>query len=236
MITVCMATYNGEKYIKEQLESILPQLAHNDEVIVSDDGSTDSTIDIIKSVSDNRIKIIKNLHQHSPISNFENALREAKGNYIFLADQDDVWKKDKIKICLKWLQNYDCIISDAEVTDEKLNVISASLYQMLNIKKGRLYNTIRKNGYTGCCMAFNKQVKDASLPFPKDIPMHDIWIGNVAAYMYQVKFIDDKLIYFRRHEKANSCNGKSSKYSIWKQCMFRWHIIKDLIKKIIIDK
>lgn len=174
MITVCIATFNGEKYIREQLNSILFQLSLQDEVIVSDDGSIDDTISIIKSFNDNRIKIIDGVHRHSPTLNFENALKEAKGDYIFLADQDDVWKDDKVKNCLKWLQHYDCIISDAEVTDENLNITSPSLYQLMNIKSGRVYNILYKNGYTGCCMAFTRRVKDAALPFPKDIPMHDI--------------------------------------------------------------
>ena len=213
MITVCIATFNGEKYIREQLNSILFQLSLQDEVIVSDDGSTDNTISIIKSFNDKRIKIIDGVYRHSPTLNFENALKEAKGDYIFLADQDDVWKDDKVKICLKWLQHYDCIISDAEVTDENLKITSPSLYQLMNIKSGRVYNILYKNGYTGCCMAFTKRVKEAALPFPKDIPMHDIWIGNVAAFLYKVKFIDDKLIYFRRHSLTIFCNGKGSRYT-----------------------
>lgn len=229
MITVCIATFNGEKYIREQLNSILFQLSLQDEVIVSDDGSTDNTISIIKSFNDNRIKIIDGVHRHSPTLNFENALKEAKGDYIFLADQDDVWKDDKVKICLKWLQHYDCIISDAEVTDENLKITSPSLYQLMNIKSGRVYNILYKNGYTGCCMAFTRRVKDAALPFPKNIPMHDIWIGNVAAFRYKVKFIDDKLIYFRRHSLTISCNGKGSRYSLYKRLMFRVSIVKNII-------
>ena len=229
MITVCIATFNGEKYIIEQLNSILFQLSLQDEVIVSDDGSTDNTISIIKSFNDKRIKIIDGVYRHSPTLNFENALKEAKGDYIFLADQDDVWKDDKVKICLKWLQHYDCIISDAEVTDENLKITSPSLYQLMNIKSGRVYNILYKNGYTGCCMAFTKRVKEAALPFPKDIPMHDIWIGNVAAFLYMVKFIDDKLIYFRRHSLTISCNGKGSRYSLYKRLMFRVSIVKNII-------
>lgn len=156
-------------------------------------------------------------------------MKEAKGDYIFLADQDDVWKDDKVKNCLKWLQHYDCIISDAEVTDDNLNITSPSLYQLMNIKSGRVYNILYKNGYTGCCMAFTRRVKDAALPFPKDIPMHDIWIGNVAAFLYKVKFIDDKLIYFRRHSLTISCNGKGSRYSLYKRLMFRVSIVKNII-------
>ena len=89
MISVCMATYNGEKYLREQVGSILTQLGENDELVVSDDGSTDSTIDILKSYNDPRIKIFINTGRHGVNSNFENALRHADGDYIFLSDQDD---------------------------------------------------------------------------------------------------------------------------------------------------
>ena len=228
MISVCVATYNGEKFIKEQIESILCQLSSDDEIIVSDDGSTDGTIVIINCIGDKRIRIIEGPRKHSPTFNFENALKEAKGNYIFLADQDDVWKTNKVEVCMKWLQKYDCVVSDAEVTDSNLNPLYPSLYAIMQVRQGHIYNTVWKNGYTGCCMAFRRNILEASLPFPKDIPMHDIWIGNVAAYKYNVKFIPDKLILFRRHKETISCNGKGSKYSIWQQMKFRWSIIKNI--------
>ena len=90
MISVCMATYNGEKFVCQQLRSITAQLGTADEVIVSDDGSTDSTLAVIESMGDSRIKTIEGPRRRSPVWNFENALRHAKGDYIFLADQDDV--------------------------------------------------------------------------------------------------------------------------------------------------
>ena len=228
MISVCVATYNGEKFIREQIDSILCQLSSDDEIIVSDDGSTDGTIVIINCIGDKRIRIIEGPRKHSPTFNFENALKEAKGDYIFLADQDDVWKTNKVEVCMKWLQKYDCVVSDAEVTDSNLNPLYPSLYAIMQVRQGHIYNTIWKNGYTGCCMAFRRKVLNASLPFPKDIPMHDIWIGNVAAYKYNVKFISEKLVLFRRHEDTISCNGKGSKYSIWQQMKFRWSIIKNI--------
>ena len=228
MISVCVATYNGEKFIREQIDSILCQLSSDDEIIVSDDGSTDGTIVIINCIGDKRIRIIEGPRKHSPTFNFENALKEAKGNYIFLADQDDVWKTNKVEVCMKWLQKYDCVVSDAEVTDSNLNPLYPSLYAIMQVRQGHIYNTVWKNGYTGCCMAFRRNILEASLPFPKDIPMHDIWIGNVAAYKYNVKFIPDKLILFRRHKETISCNGKGSKYSIWQQMKFRWNIIKNI--------
>ena len=228
LISIALATYNGEKFIREQIDSILCQLSSDDEIIVSDDGSTDGTIVIINCIGDKRIRIIEGPRKHSPTFNFENALKEAKGNYIFLADQDDVWKTNKVEVCMKWLQKYDCVVSDAEVTDSNLNPLYPSLYAIMQVRQGHIYNTVWKNGYTGCCMAFRRNILEASLPFPKDIPMHDIWIGNVAAYKYNVNFIPDKLILFRRHKETISCNGKGSKYSIWQQMKFRWSIIKNI--------
>ena len=233
MISVCVATYNGEKFIREQIDSILCQLSSDDEIIVSDDGSTDGTIVIINCIGDKRIRIIEGPRKHSPTFNFENALKEAKGDYIFLADQDDVWKTNKVEVCMKWLQKYDCVVSDAEVTDSNLNPLYPSLYAIMQVRQGHIYNTVWKNGYTGCCMAFRHEVLNASLPFPKDIPMHDIWIGNVAAYKYNVKFISEKLVLFRRHEDTISCNGKGSKYSIWQKIKFRWSIIKNIVNMYI---
>ena len=233
MISVCIATYNGERFIREQIDSILRQLSSDDEIIVSDDGSTDDTISIIDSINDKRIRIIEGPRKHSPTHNFECAMKEAKGDYIFMADQDDVWKPNKVEVCIEWLHKYDCVVSDAEVTDSNLNPLYPSLYTIMQVRQGRIYNTVWKNGYTGCCMAFRRNVLNASLPFPKNIPMHDIWIGNVAAYKYNVKFIPDKLIMFRRHNETISCNGKGSKYSIWQQMKFRWSIIKNIVNLYI---
>ena len=233
MISVCIATYNGERYIRQQIESIVCQLNVDDEIIVSDDGSTDGTLDIVKGIGDKRIKIIEGPGRKSPILNFECALKASKGDFIFLSDQDDVWKPDKVEICMKWLKTYNCVVSDAEVTDNRLKPLYPSLYDIMQVRQGRIYNTIWKNGYTGCCMAFRRNVLEASLPFPKNIPMHDIWIGNVAAYKYNVIFIPDRLIYFRRHENTISCNGKGSKFTIWQQMKFRLNIIKNIIRLLL---
>ena len=233
MISVCIATYNGERYIRQQIESIVCQLNVDDEIIVSDDGSTDGTLDIVKGIGDKRIKIIEGPGRKSPILNFEYALKASKGDFIFLSDQDDVWKPDKVEICMEWLKTYHCVVSDAEVTDNRLKPLYPSLYAIMQVRQGRIYNTIWKNGYTGCCMAFRRDVVEASLPFPKDIPMHDIWIGNVAAYKYNVIFIPDRLIHFRRHENTISCNGKGSKFTIWQQMKFRLNIIKNIIRLLL---
>lgn len=229
MITVCIATYNGSRYIRQQLESILAQLGGEDEVVVSDDGSTDCTPDIVRGIGDSRVRLMDGPHRHSPTLNFERALSHARGDYIFLADQDDVWSKDKVAVCMEALRRVDCVVSDAWVTDCCLNVTADSLYSVMRVRRSRLYNLLWHNGYTGCCMAFRRRVLDMALPFPKDTPMHDIWIGNVAAWFYSVEFVSDRLLWFRRHGDTASCNGKGSRFSLWRQLMFRWNTIENLV-------
>src|SRR5687768_7806689 len=104
MISVCMATKNGETYIAEQLDSILPQLGATDELIISDDSSSDTTVKIIQSYNDHRIKLIQNHHLKGIARNFEISLQASKGDFIFLADQDDVWVDGKVKVMLNYLR------------------------------------------------------------------------------------------------------------------------------------
>jgi glycosyltransferase involved in cell wall biosynthesis len=96
-ISVCIATFNGGRFIQEQVMSVLPQLGEEDEMVVSDDGSTDDTIPILKSFHDPRISIWQNNGRHGFIWNFENALTKAMGDVIFLCDQDDIWKPNKVE-------------------------------------------------------------------------------------------------------------------------------------------
>ena len=139
MISVCMATYNGERFIKEQIDQILPQLSQDDELIISDDGSTDRTLEIIASYKDERIKVFhhqKKGNKYYPTlslcystSNFENALQQAKGDYIFLSDQDDIWEKNKVKICVELLRNYDYVIHNFSVINENGVFLQEKFYQ-----------------------------------------------------------------------------------------------------------
>ena len=216
MISVCMATHNGEKYIKEQLSSILSQLSEKDEIIVSDDSSTDKTVEIIESFQDKRIKILKNNKFRQPNLNFENALKYSKGDIIFLSDQDDVWVKNKVEIILNQLKKYDLIVSDAFITDEKLNITNESLFSEVNSNRGILKNII-KNTYYGCCMAFKREVLKKALPFPKTREIgHDLWLGIIADRYFKVKFLKEKLIYFRRHENTLTTIKKSKRRLIVK--------------------
>ena len=227
-ISVCMATYNGEKYIKQQLDSILPQIGADDEIVISDDGSTDGTIDIIHAMKDDRIRVIEGPHKGSPVPNFEHVLSAANGDIIFTADQDDIWHPDKVSITLQYLQKADCVVSDCRVVDSEENVISDSFFQVNHTKEGKWHNLLIHNGYLGCCMAFKKDLLEKALPFPPDTPQHDIWIGNVAAFKYSMVFIHEKLIDYRRHSGNASPTAGKSTSSLADKFNYRWAVIKGL--------
>lgn len=215
MISVCMATYNGEKFIREQIESILHQISEDDELIISDDGSTDKTISIIQGFNDSRITIYLNDNVHGFTPNFENALTKAKGDYIFLSDQDDIWASNKVKKILEELKNYDMVISDCITFNNKGRIIQESRFDFFDIKAGFIQHLI-KSRYLGCCIAFNKKVLKSSLPFPKryDLVEHDIWLVAVAFKYYSVKLLHEPLVWYRRHGNNVSDGGFDKGYSI----------------------
>jgi glycosyltransferase involved in cell wall biosynthesis len=228
-ISVCIATYNGERFIYEQIKSILVQLKENDEVIISDNYSSDNTIKIIQNFRDPRIKIYF-LRKTTLIKNFENALIHAIGDYIFLADQDDLWLPEKITIMMNALKSYDLVVSDCIVVDDCLNPMYLSFY-VLNCSGPGLLKNIIKNSYLGCCMAFNRTILDASLPFPDDIPMHDWWIGLIGEIAGKIVFLDNKLILLRRHNANASITGQISTFSLAKKGIWRFILVKNIIKK-----
>lgn len=227
-VSVCMATYNGEKYIRKQLESIIVQISIDDEIIISDDSSTDATIEIIKRINDDRIKLYENNKFRNPIFNFENALKKANNDLIFLCDQDDIWEYNKIEIMKKELLNNDLVVSDCKVVDGNLNVLEDSFFYLRNSGKGFIKN-LYQNTYLGCCMAFNRKILGKALPFPQKIPMHDIWLGMIGEVFGKTIFINDKLIKYRRHGNNASPTSEKSRYSIYKKINFRFNMLISLI-------
>lgn len=227
-ISVAMATYNGERYIKKQIQTILENLKKYDELIISDDGSTDKTIEIIKKFNDNRIKLLEG-HRKGIKKNFENAINNCSGDIIFLSDQDDIWMKDKVKIVKNYFNKNEKLIliqHDAIVVDDKENVIYQSFAEHRKVKTGIIKNLI-KNSYHGCCMAFRKELINEIIPIPNNIYLHDEWIGLIAELNGKTKFVGEKLIKYRRYD------GNSSSFThlpIKKMIKNRVNYIKEIIK------
>lgn len=222
MISVCLASYNGEKYIKEQIETILDQIGIGDELIISDDGSTDNTISIIKDFNDSRIKLVNNNNVHGYTSNFYNALLNATGDYIFLSDQDDIWLPNKVEKVLNALIENDFVHSDAIIVDENKKVICSSRNKEYGVKSGFL-NILLKSRYIGCCMAFKKNVLESIFPVPtytNSLP-HDIWIPLIAEKYFKAKLLDEPLILYRRHMNNTSNGGVSSDRSVFEKIKSR---------------
>lgn len=235
MISVCIPTYNGELFLKEQLDSILNQSTTVDEIIVSDDSSTDSTVEIIKLYNNPRIRIFENQQFSSPIFNLENALKQAKGDYIFLADQDDIWEHNKVELLIEMLQTNSLVVSDGQIINQDGEVIAPSIFSILKSRSGFGKNFL-KSSYMGCCMAFNKKLLNYILPFPMGIAMHDLWIGLNAEIYTNPCFYPEKLIRYRRHEQNKTpLDYKTNTNSLWYKISFRVTILA-LIAKRFIDR
>jgi len=238
MVSVCMATYNGGKFILEQINSILEQITVEDELIISDDSSTDDTIELLQNLTDPRVKVLIGNKFRDPIKNFQNALSHAVGDYIFLSDQDDIWVKSKYQDMMQLLTEYDLVISDSMIVDEQLQVLHPSFFDYFKSGKGVLKNMI-KSSYYGSCMAFKKRVLTAALPFPdtKEIG-HDLWIGLVAELTGTVYFYKKPLLLYRRHQSAfTPVNVGKSKRTKKQMIYGRMVMIKEvgrfLIKNIL---
>lgn len=228
-ISVAMATYNGERYIKQQIESILKQLNDDDELIISDDSSYDNTLKIVCSFKNPHIRVYSNFYRKGVVSNFENAIIHCKGDIIVLSDQDDIWALNKLEIIRYYFfkTKYDILVHDAIIIDDKANKINDSFYKFRHSGPGVLKN-IFKNTYIGCCMAFKKSLNLIILPFPKNLPMHDMWIGILGNIFGKVIFIDNKLIYYRRHEENSTSFSKSNFKNI---LIWRMNLIYNIIKR-----
>ena len=231
-----MATYNGEKYIYAQLESILKQLSWDDEVVISDDSSTDGTIEIIKSFNDKRIRLIENDRARNLVYNFENGLRFVRGDIIVLSDQDNIWLDNRVSIIRKhFLRKESAIntlIMDGVMVDENGNLLSASILEEIKFRKGIIKNIVR-NTYMGCTMAFSRDLLKVALPFPKNLPMHDMWLGILGEIYGEVDLCEEKTLAFRIHS-LNASLKDLADISHLKRIHWRFFLVVNLLHRYLL--
>ena len=218
-ISVVIASFNGEKFIKEQLESIICLIEPEDEIIISDDGSSDNTIDIIKNFQKNynNIYLIAG-PKKGIIKNFENGILNAKNDIIFLSDQDDIWNKnkiDKVKICFSQNPDIKLVMHNMSILKEN-KIIKKNIISYHN----GVFRNIMRSCFWGCCMAFKKEFKDEILPFPSIIPAHDQWIGLIAIKTHSAYFLNEDLIVHRIHG-----NNKTRRVSFINRIIFRLKMV-----------
>lgn len=210
LVSIVMATYNGEKYLRQQLDSILEQTHQHFELIVVDDASTDKTLSILKEYAalDDRIHVFPAEINLGLVSNFERGLRLAGGDFIALSDQDDIFRKDKIELLLAALKNHperDLVLSDLSLIDENGNNIAHSMwsYSKLNPKQGKPFgHLLYANFATGCAMMFTRRLLELAIPFPPDCTVHDWWLAVIATSSRAggICLVDKQLTAYRQHE------------------------------------
>tara|TARA_B110000879_G_C11166566_1_gene511525 strand:+ start:826 stop:1962 length:1137 start_codon:yes stop_codon:yes gene_type:complete len=219
LVSVAMASYNGERFIAQQLESIIQQDYPNIEIIISDDKSSDRTIQILKSYvqmnSSVTIKIYSNQENLGYIKNFEHAIKFCSGDYIAFSDQDDIWQPNKISIQVEEMIRTNALAcySDASLVDEAGECLNANLWagkfsrimpSELNFRSFYLANCV-----SGCTLLIDRVLLEVALPFVAGVP-HDWWIAYHAAFQDRLCFSQKKLIKYRQHDN----NAVGAKYII----------------------
>ena len=218
-VAILLATYNGAKFLEEQINSILWQTYKNWFLLIHDDGSTDGTKEILykyKRKYPSKILIIEdNKRWGSAKDNFAFLMHFLYKNfndfhYIMFSDQDDVWLPNKIEVSLKKINELEkkygtkyplLVYTDLMVVDENLKPISCSLwkYQKLNPKHNKLNHLLLQNIVTGCTTLFNKKALELALPLPKEAIIHDWWLALVASTLGYLDFIEVPTVLYRQH-------------------------------------
>jgi glycosyltransferase involved in cell wall biosynthesis len=221
-VSVCLAAYNGENYIEDQLKSILKQLHVSDELIVCDDSSQDETCNIVKKIGDHRIVLHSYDKNVGHVRNFERAIAIATGDLIFLADQDDIWSPEKYRLVV------DCFVLNPDVLlvhhalstiDAEGNLILDLWNPLRNGKQNRfkyLFQQLVKCQVFGCATAFRRDLVDVIMPFPATTYAHDHWIALTAGVNGSVFFLNKSLVFYRQHHSnITPREGLSFIYMIW---------------------
>ena len=210
-IDILLATYNGEKYLKEQLDSILNQTYKNIRIIISDDCSKDTTPEILKEYQkkDDRIELHIQKNNLGVVKNIEFLLKEVKSPYYMLADQDDYWLPEKAEKSLEKLkeEKADLVFGDLEVVDKNLNTMYSSFndYMLLTRKINKYINSYKVNYLynciTGCTVLAKKETIEKIIPLPTNSKrvLHDHWIGLMVALNGKLAYVPEKYIRYRQH-------------------------------------
>lgn len=205
LISIALTTYNGEKYLSKLLNSIFSQTYKNIEVIVCDDLSQDSTVDILQEYSKKfNLKYFVNDNRLGVVKNFEKAISLCNGQFIALADQDDIWLPNKLEILYDTINRDEkilCVLSDAYVIDNNDKIISESFIKYIGVdKKTDFLSFLFGSRFPGCTFLIRKRLVTEALPFPDEVCHHDWWLNLVASKKGVVQYINDKLIYYRIHD------------------------------------
>ncbi len=214
-VSIAMCTYNGSPFLKEQLDSLLGQSICPLELVVCDDHSTDETVSVLQRFARKApftVEVIQNKVRLGAVKNFSLALSKCRGKYIALCDQDDVWAPNRLELSLQALQLEEqrcerdiplLAHSDLIVTDQTGSALAPSfmkLRRLDHVREEPLKRLVVQNFVTGCSVLINRPLMEAALPIPDEAVMHDWWLALVAAAMGKIIFVDNALVFYRRHD------------------------------------
>ncbi|MCW8839091.1 MAG: glycosyltransferase family 2 protein [Thiovulaceae bacterium] len=219
LISIAMCTYNGERFLKEQLDSLVNQSYKNIELIICDDCSTDNTVRIIEEYmkEDDRIKFYQNKTNLGFVKNFEKAISLCSGDYIALADQDDIWKLEKLAVFIENIKDNILIYSDAELIDDNADKLNKHLIaDKKNLVSGKCNKAfLFFNCVSGNTMMFKKELIDKILPIPSEFSFHDIWIAFISSSIGTITYTNESMIYYRRYSEQVTASKQRSYQSFF---------------------
>lgn len=239
-----MATYNGQKYLKLQLDSIISQLRFNDELIILDDCSTDTTVEIIsKYLKDSRIKLYQNPNNIGHVKTFSKLLSLANYDFIIMSDQDDIWVTNRLKILYSTIvsKNISLVTSNCLFIDDFGNYIKDPLYtgvKMIDSKKyfkNILDVFFGRQQYLGCLMIIERNLLRIALPIPNYVESHDLWLAFTANIMKSNFHIEDYSLLRRLHGHNASVGVRPFLKKIKSRVIFIFMIIHIYIRFIKIQ-
>jgi len=213
LISVCLATYNGEKYLRKQLDSLVNQTYKNFELIVQDDCSSDQTVEVLNSYKDKlNIEVYQNDKNIGYIKNFETVLKRAQGDFIAMCDQDDVWELNKLELLMTNIGSSTLIYSDSLLIDENGNSLGKKFSESLKnnfITTSNPLSFLNDNCVSAHAMLFKKELLKYIFPFPENV-FFDAWIAANAASVEGVVFYDKCLVNYRQHS-SNTLSKHTNK-------------------------
>lgn len=242
LISVCMATYNGENFIFEQINSILNNLGPLDELIIVDDCSNDHTVKIIKKLSDKRIKIFINERNFGEVYSFNKALTYATNKFIFLSDQDDVWLNGRAQLMIQAFKSSNAYLLTSNFSWIDKNSCSLNKdHDGVSSKNSSKYINniidifIGKTNYFGCAMIMKKEFLRFILPIPRFVESHDLWIAIAANVLKKNIHIDNKTLLKRSHDNnaTSIISNRNFLRKIWSRVIFLISIVVFFKRKFL---
>lgn len=216
-VSIAMSTYNGEKFIREQLDSILSQTVQDFELITCDDCSSDSTVQILNEYEkkDARIKVFVNKKNLGFTRNFEKAISLCSGEYIALSDQDDVWTENHLELLLKNLGTSNLIGGGAFLVDAKGQSLNSTLLESAGVNWFPAENSdcwldflFHRNIFQGTAILAKANFIKSCLPIPEKVKFHDWWFALNAAFEKKIKYLNEIVLNYRQHGNNVTFNEK----------------------------